>query len=337
MLVRTLRKSFEKLIRPYKQDGLIPRHSLPFRAAHWFHLLLTAALLVSGLQFYFPIVGRTIFLIFPIYTHRISGIFFLLLPLPFFIFHRRKLAVLLSPYLVWRRTDLLWLFRFPGYFLFPNKVTLPQPEEKINAGQKLMGGLLIVSSLLMAVSGFLRLLGHRLPPVMLIRAQYIHQITFLPFFLLLLGHVIVGSGIHPKYKGIWRSMLGGGSIRTSLVREHWPVWLQEVERCGLDVVETRLPPAAKRRLFWAALIGTPVIAGLFLLSFSHPLPWESRYAPRADRFPDGIYATSADRQPVSFTVEDGHLTVVRTESPLKPAKAKQALIRFYLNPEGADE
>lgn len=42
---------------------------------------------------------------------------------------------------------------------------------------------------------------------------------------LVLGHVVIASGILPGYRGVWRSMHLGGRLDVAVARRLWPGWL----------------------------------------------------------------------------------------------------------------
>jgi hypothetical protein len=46
----------------------------------------------------------------------------------------------------------------------------------------------------------------------------------------LLGHIVVASGVLPGYRGVWRSLRLGGRLRADVVRRLRPAWLAARER-----------------------------------------------------------------------------------------------------------
>ncbi len=44
---------------------------------------------------------------------------------------------------------------------------------------------------------------------------------------LIVGHVVIASGVLPGYRGVWRSMHLGGRLRTSVARRVWPGWTEQ--------------------------------------------------------------------------------------------------------------
>jgi formate dehydrogenase subunit gamma len=52
----------------------------------------------------------------------------------------------------------------------------------------------------------------------------VHKWTTYVVTALILGHVLVASGILPGYRGVWRSMHLGGRLDARVARRLWPAW-----------------------------------------------------------------------------------------------------------------
>ncbi len=46
----------------------------------------------------------------------------------------------------------------------------------------------------------------------------------------LVGHMVVASGVLPGYRGVWRSMHLGGRLPVAVARRIWPAWLDRDAR-----------------------------------------------------------------------------------------------------------
>ena len=46
----------------------------------------------------------------------------------------------------------------------------------------------------------------------------------------LLGHILIASGVLPGYRGVARAMHLGGRLRRDVAQRIWPGWLDRVER-----------------------------------------------------------------------------------------------------------
>ncbi|MGH3308774.1 MAG: hypothetical protein ACRDOX_13925, partial [Nocardioides sp.] len=47
---------------------------------------------------------------------------------------------------------------------------------------------------------------------------------------LILGHILIASGVLPGYRGVWRSMHLGGRLDVAAARRLWPGWLDRHEQ-----------------------------------------------------------------------------------------------------------
>jgi formate dehydrogenase subunit gamma len=43
----------------------------------------------------------------------------------------------------------------------------------------------------------------------------------------IVGHIVVASGILPGYRGVWRSIHLGGRLPIEVARRIWPGWVKE--------------------------------------------------------------------------------------------------------------
>jgi hypothetical protein len=45
----------------------------------------------------------------------------------------------------------------------------------------------------------------------------------------LLGQILIASGVLPGHRGVWRSMHLGGHLEAQVARRIWPAWLERAE------------------------------------------------------------------------------------------------------------
>jgi hypothetical protein len=55
---------------------------------------------------------------------------------------------------------------------------------------------------------------------------------------LVIGHVVIASGVLPGYRGVWRSMHLGGRLPTTVARRVWPGWTERWLRASLGGIES---------------------------------------------------------------------------------------------------
>lgn len=278
--------------------GDIRRYEYPERALHWVHMVSFILLMYTGLVVYFPFLVPPPFG-YPFMTlvHRLTGVVFLVSGATFMLLFPRRTLAFMSNFMKWRLRDLVWMLKFPLYLLMPWRFKLPYVEDELNPGQKVVGGLLIMFSFLTCVTGPVRWPIPWLPATLVYRAEAAHQLVVPLFLLVFLGHFFIGIGVHPEFRGVWRSMLGDGLISSSLARRHWPGWFREKRYSIIEHPGTPRRPIWKGIMFLGLLVSFPP---LVLLLIPGPPLTDMTELGRVDRFPQGVFVTRvAD---VSYTV-----------------------------------
>lgn len=124
--------------------------------------------------------------------------------------------------LAYRRSDLQWLSHWPRATLSGR---FSRHDGHFDPGQRIanivMAGtlvLLVLSGIgLVAVSGgpaFVWLLK-------------VHKWSTYVLTPVVVGHVVVTSGVLPGYKGVWRAMHGRGVVHEDVARRLWPAWVEQ--------------------------------------------------------------------------------------------------------------
>lgn len=57
----------------------------------------------------------------------------------------------------------------------------------------------------------------------------IHRWSTYAVIPLILGHIVIASGVLPGYRGVWRSMHLGGRLDARIARRLWPGWTERYE------------------------------------------------------------------------------------------------------------
>jgi formate dehydrogenase subunit gamma len=144
------------------------------------------------------------------WTHRLSGVGLLLLPLWTVLRHRRDFAVHLrnvGTVWRWRLEDVKWLFLM-GLSTVNKRVVLPD-QEKFNAGEKLNFMFLTASYPLFIITGFLIWL-----PGVAFASWILHLSLAAMATPLILGHVFMAT-VNPDTR------LGLQGMITGYVNRHW--------------------------------------------------------------------------------------------------------------------
>lgn len=129
----------------------------------------------------------------------------------------------------YRRTDLGWFVRWPKAVLTgrfaPHHGHFDPGQRIANLVMLLLLVVLVGSGIgLVTVSGGPAFVWyHRL-----------HEWSTYAFTPVVLGHILIASGILPGYRGVWRAMHLGGHLRQRDAARVWPQWL--ARRGGADSV-----------------------------------------------------------------------------------------------------
>ena len=222
---------------------LIKRHSLKTRITHDVVAISCLWLMVSGAFVFFPPLAHA----FPAATqffrmsHRVMGAIFIIIPLLSAITSPKGFVEFWKKYLVkWTPEDKDFMKKFVFYMLGAKKVHMPDQDE-VKSGQRFADGMLILSAVLIAVSGVVLWLGtsvwHAGATALLVM-RLIHDICFLLFVVFGLAHIYLGAGIFEPYKGTSRLMFGDGKVPESDALYHWGFWAREqIEKGNVEEVQ----------------------------------------------------------------------------------------------------
>ena len=123
------------------------------------------------------------------------------------------------------RGDLAWFRAWPGA-VFTGRFTLHQGH--FDPGQRLANLGLVAGLLAVTGSGIAMALLHGGPAFVWLVP--LHQWSTYALIPLILGHILIASGVLPGYRGVWRSMHMGGRLDVVVARRLWPGWLDRHEQ-----------------------------------------------------------------------------------------------------------
>lgn len=134
------------------------------------------------------------------------------------------------------RGDGRWLARWPGA-AFTGR--FGPHEGHFDPGQRIANVVLAGSLLALVVSG-IGLVNVSGGPAFVWFSR-VHEYSTYVAAVFIGGHVVVGSGLLPGYRGVWRSMHGrGGGIDLDTARRLWPGWTERtLTRPGTSRPKTR--------------------------------------------------------------------------------------------------
>jgi cytochrome b subunit of formate dehydrogenase len=193
------------------------------RAARWFHAavyLTVLALLVTG--WWFLIDGyRHPLLGLPTDTHQVTGIVFALVVGAYVVARIRTAIGFLKESVGREPGDLRWLAAFPKA-AFTGR--FPRHDGFYDPGQRL-ANLVMVGTLGILILTGLAVLYVPMPMSLSLAVFKLHRWASWALTPVVLGHIVVASGMLPGYRGVWRSMHLGGRLPHAIAARIWPGWL----------------------------------------------------------------------------------------------------------------
>jgi formate dehydrogenase subunit gamma len=134
----------------------------------------------------------------------------------------RGVATLLRDSVRFRRSDLGWLRRWPAA-AFTGR--FPRHEGHFDPGQRI-ANLVLVGLLLVLVGSGLGLMAVTGGPAFVWLSK-IHRWATYAVTPVLLGHILIASGVLPGYRGVWRAMHLGGRLPRAVARRLWPATVDD--------------------------------------------------------------------------------------------------------------
>lgn len=127
-----------------------------------------------------------------------------------------------------RRTDLRWFARWPLAVLTGR---FGRHDGHFDPGQRIANLALVGLLLALTISG-IGLWAVSGGPVF-VWYNRVHRWSTYLVTPVILGHIVIASGLLPGYRGAWRAMHLGGRLRRATAQRLWPGWLERhEERAG---------------------------------------------------------------------------------------------------------
>jgi formate dehydrogenase subunit gamma len=213
-------------IAPSRAPGTVERNR---RASRWVHALVYSCsllLLATGLWLLLGQEGTPSLLaratgVPDVVLHRWLGYALAGIGVVALLVWWRSLRQFVRETVRWDRGDLAWYAAWPRA-AFTGRFR--RHEGDFDPGQRIANVVLVGTLVLLVVSGIgLSLLHGGTAFVWLHR---VHVWSTYAFTVMVLGHIVVASGVLPGYRGAWRAMHAGGRLREKDARRLWPAWLE---------------------------------------------------------------------------------------------------------------
>ena len=213
-------------------NGKVLKHGEQTRTMHWIHLLCFTILALTGIAFYWNIdfIAR----IFGGYAtasniHRWTGAVFTAGPALYILLNFGRFSRFIDTISRISKDDIGWLKCMGGYLPFI-KVDHVPPQDKYNAGQKMLGWLIIIGCLLVIMTGFPMWLWRDAVPAVFLNLCYnVHFWTAIILILLVGGHFFLAA-IHPKSRVEFASMMLDGYIDADITAHHNEKWFAQLKQ-----------------------------------------------------------------------------------------------------------
>jgi cytochrome b subunit of formate dehydrogenase len=139
----------------------------------------------------------------------------------------RAARVLLRDSVRFRRSELSWFARWPTALMTG---TCAGHDGHFDPGQRL-ANLVMVTTLVLLIGsgvGLVAVDGGRA----FVWLNRVHRWSTYVLTPVIMGHILVGAGVMPGYRGVWRAMHAGGRLCREDARRVWPAWLERLQDPG---------------------------------------------------------------------------------------------------------
>ena len=197
----------------------VERFNTAERVLHWFVAASFFTLLLSGLGLYSRLF-HNVFAFFgggegAILVHKYAGLIFFFSSLLLFFNHAKDVCS-------FDDADREW-FRVLGGYLSKDPDHID--SGKFNAGQKIFGIFMAVSTLLLGITGIINWWPQSFPRAIVQLSLLLHGLLFVVFVMLMVVHVYLTTVGNP---GTLEGMLYG-NVRKIWAKRHHPKWYKEIE------------------------------------------------------------------------------------------------------------
>jgi formate dehydrogenase subunit gamma len=138
-----------------------------------------------------------------------------------------------------RRSELRWFVRWPAALVTRR---FGRHEGHFDPGQRIANVVMILLLAALIVSGVGLYVVSGGPAF--VWFNRIHRWSTYLFTPVIVGHVVVASGLLPGYRGVWRAMHLGGRLRATVAERVWPAWTERRQGAsapGNGAPENRAP------------------------------------------------------------------------------------------------
>lgn len=209
----------------------IPKYTAMERFFHWGHTVTFLALTVTGMIMFFPFLrplsqgegGQLLRLL-----HRAAAIAYGALPLIYLILEPRRALLSLKSVFKVSRDDVEWVKGMVPYY-FLGRFEAMAPQDRFNTGEKLNAVVIILGSVVFAITGLLLWFGKGILPNYVFQAMVVlHDIAMVVTVCMFIVHFYLAV-VHPM---MWAGLVSMrfGVTSAAYAQEHHASWYYGSER-----------------------------------------------------------------------------------------------------------
>ena len=217
----------------------IPKYSAMERLFHWGHTVTFLVLAATGMVLFFPFLGplaQGASGEFTRHLHRAAAIAYGALPLIYIILEPRRAWMSVKSVFRVSRYDIEWVKGMIPYYMFGRHEAMA-PQDRFNTGEKLNGVVIIVGSIVFAITGLLMWFGKGLMPVGVFQAVVIlHDLAMIVTVCMFIVHFYLAV-VHPL---MWAGLVSMrfGVTSAAYAQEHHALWYYGKQRAD-EIYEVR--------------------------------------------------------------------------------------------------
>ncbi len=209
----------------------IPKYSAMERVFHWGHTVTFLLLAMTGMVLFFPFLGPLAQGASGEFTrllHRAAAIAYGALPLIYIILEPRRVWMSLKSVFKVGRYDIEWVKGMIPYYMFGRHEAMA-PQDRFNTGEKLNAVVIILGSLVFAITGLLMWFGKGFVPIGVFQAVVIlHDLAMIVTVCMFIVHFYLAV-VHPL---MWAGLVSMrfGVTSAAYAQEHHALWYYGKER-----------------------------------------------------------------------------------------------------------
>ena len=209
----------------------IPKYSAMERVFHWGHTVTFLLLAMTGMVLFFPFLGPLAQGASGEFTrllHRAAAIAYGALPLIYIILEPRRAWMSLKSVFKVGRFDIEWVKGMIPYYMFGRHEAMA-PQDRFNTGEKLNAVVIILGSVVFAITGLLMWFGKGFMPIGVFQAVVIlHDIAMIVTVCMFIVHFYLAV-VHPL---MWAGLVSMrfGVTSATYAQEHHALWYYGKER-----------------------------------------------------------------------------------------------------------